>query len=97
MKRIITAILLSTAALQAQDQKKKDDYSRFRPVSQNVLASIDPQGDGSGLILQAYTACLRNTPGVEVVPLGRPADAQVQVISVILAGKTGYGWAARAA
>ena len=28
----------------------------------NVRVSIDAEGDGSGLILQAYTACLRNTP-----------------------------------
>lgn len=62
-----------------------------------VRVTIDAEGEGSGLILQAYTACLRNTPGVQVVPLGRPANAQIQIISVILtnqaAGKTGYAWA----
>jgi hypothetical protein len=63
----------------------------------NVRVNIDAEGDGSGLILQAYTACLRNTPGVVVVPLGRPADALIEINSVILKTKagdeTGYAWA----
>jgi hypothetical protein len=33
MKRIIIAILLSTAAPQAQDQKRKDDYSQFQVMA----------------------------------------------------------------
>ena len=63
----------------------------------NVRVSIDAQGDGSGLILQDYTTCLRNTPGVVVVPLGQPADALIVINSVILSNKagaeTGYAWA----
>ena len=43
----------------------------------SVRVSID--ADGSGLILQAYTACLRNTPGVQVVPLGRPAEVIIVI------------------
>jgi len=63
----------------------------------NVRVSIDTQGEGSGLILQAYTACLRNTPGVQVVPLGRPADAQVEIMSAAVRNQAGaeigYAWA----
>jgi hypothetical protein len=63
----------------------------------NVRVSIDAQGEGSGLILQAYTACLRNTPGVQVVPLGRPADAQVEIMSAAVrdqaGAEIGYAWA----
>jgi hypothetical protein len=55
----------------------------------NVRVNIDAQGDGSGLIPQAYTTCLRNTPGVVVVPLGRPADALIEINSVILKSKAG--------
>jgi len=62
-----------------------------------VRVSIDAKGEPSGLILQAYTACLRNTPGVVVVPLGQPADAHIEITSIILMDrgftKTGYVWA----
>lgn len=33
IKRMVAAMLLSTAALQAQDQKKKDDYSQFQVMA----------------------------------------------------------------
>lgn len=62
-----------------------------------VRVTVDAEGEGSGLILQAYTSCLRNTPGVQVVPLDRPANAQIQIISVMTTneagGNTGYAWA----
>src|SRR5208282_1683447 len=67
----------------------------------NVRVSIDASGEGSGLIAHAYTACLRNTPGVQVVPqvvpLGEPADAEIQIVSISMTNKagqeTGYAWA----
>jgi hypothetical protein len=46
--------------------------------------------------MQAYRACLRNTPGVVVVSSGQPADALIQITSIIAtiqAQEFGYVWA----
>jgi hypothetical protein len=62
----------------------------------NVRVDVDAQGDGALLIMQAYRACLRNTPGVVVVSSGQPADALIQVTSIIAtiqAQEFGYVWA----
>jgi hypothetical protein len=48
-----------------------------------IHVSIEAQGDGSGLIQQAYVACLRNTPGVKVVPNGQPAEVLILIQSMI--------------
>ncbi len=61
-----------------------------------VRVSIDAQGTGSDLILQAYTTCLRNTPDVQIVPLGLPTEALIQITSMVAKnqeGKIGYAWA----
>jgi hypothetical protein len=61
-----------------------------------VHVSIDAQGIGSGLIRQAYTTCLLNTPGVKVVAFGEPTDALIQITSIIAksqSGVIGYAWA----
>jgi len=97
MKRLLF-ILLVCASHTFAGPKTPDDYSQFPIASQNVRVSIDADGDGSGLILQAYMACLRNTAGVDVVPLGQPANAEIQILSVKLTNKggtvnTGYAWA----
>jgi hypothetical protein len=49
----------------------------------NVRVDVDAQGDGARLITQAYRACLRNTPSVVVVSSGQPADALIQITSII--------------
>jgi len=62
----------------------------------NVRVDVDAQGDGALLIMQAYRACLRNTPGVVVVSSGQPADALIQITSIIAtiqAQEFGYVWA----
>ena len=62
-----------------------------------VHVTINAAGEGSDLIAQAYTACLRNTPDVQVVPLGQPSDALIEIASVITRNQaqtqTGYAWA----
>jgi hypothetical protein len=61
----------------------------------NVRVDVEAQGDGALLITQAYRACLRNTPGI-VVCSGQPADALIQITSIIatIQGKEfGYVWA----
>jgi hypothetical protein len=61
-----------------------------------VRVNVVAEGDGSGLILQAYTACLRNTPGVQVVPLGQSAEVTIAITSILARnqiGETGYVWA----
>ena len=62
----------------------------------NVQVDVDAQGDGALLIMQAYRACLQNTPGVVVVSSGQPADAVIQITSIIAtiqAQEFGYVWA----
>jgi hypothetical protein len=62
----------------------------------NVQVDVDAQGDGARLIMKAYRACLRNTPGVVVVSSGQPADALIQVTSIIATiqgQELGYVWA----
>ena len=62
----------------------------------NVRVDVDAQGDGALLIMQAYRACLRNTPGVVVVSSGQRADAVIQITSIIAtiqAQQFGYVWA----
>ena len=62
----------------------------------NVRVDVDAQGDGALLIAQAYRACLRNTPGVIVVSSGQPADALIQITSIVAtirAQEFGYVWA----
>ena len=62
----------------------------------NVRVDVDAQGDGALLIMQAYRACLRNTPGGGGVSSGQPADALIQVTSIIAtiqAQEFGYVWA----
>ena len=62
----------------------------------NVRVDVDAQGDGAVLITQAYRACLRNMPGVVVVSSGQPADAVIQITSIIAtiqAQEFGYVWA----
>jgi hypothetical protein len=62
----------------------------------NVRVDVDAQGDGARLITQAYRACLRNTPSVVVVSSGQPADALIQITSIIatIQGQEfGYVWA----
>jgi len=62
----------------------------------NVRVDVDAQGDGALLIMRAYRACLRNTPGVVVVSSGQPADALIQITSIIAtiqAQEFGYVWA----
>jgi hypothetical protein len=62
----------------------------------NVQVDVDAQGDGARLITRAYRACLRNTPGVVVVSSGQPADALIQITSIIATiqgQQLGYVWA----
>ena len=62
----------------------------------NVRVDVDAQGDGALLIMRAYRACLRNTPGVVVVSAGQPADALLQItsfIATIQGQEFGYVWA----
>ena len=62
----------------------------------NARVDVEAQGDGACLITQAYRACLRNTPGVIVVSSGQPADALIQITSIIAtiqAQEFGYVWA----
>jgi hypothetical protein len=95
MKRSL--IILLTCASYALAGPKADDWSRFQPVSQNIRVSIGAQGDAQGLILQAYVACLRNTPGVYVVPFGQPSDVHIEINSISMKNRageeTGYVWA----
>jgi hypothetical protein len=66
-------------------------------AGQTVYVTITAAGEGSDLIVQAYTDCLRNTPGVQVLPSGQPSDALIEIASVITRNQartqTGYAWA----
>jgi len=60
-----------------------------------VRVSVDATGDAAGLLVQAYRAALRGTPGVLVVALEQAANAMIQMASVTAqAGSTkvGYAW-----
>ena len=50
----------------------------FRSSSELRMVS----GDRTPTVLNSLHGLLRNTPGVQVVPLGRPADALVQIEGV---------------
>ena len=71
--------------------------ARHALAGPTVHVAINAAGEGSDLIAQAYTACLRNTPDVQVVPLGQPSDAVIEIASVITRNQaqtqTGYAWA----
>ena len=83
MKRFLI-ILLFACAIQAL-------------AGPTVQVTITAAGEGSDLIAQAYADCLRNTPGVQVVPSGQPSDALIEIASVITRNQaqtqTGYAWA----
>src|SRR5258707_7061646 len=46
-----------------------------------LRVSLYPTEDGftSGTLVQAYTNCLRNTPGIIVVPKGDPYDCVIEI------------------
>jgi hypothetical protein len=95
MKRLLIILLACASHALAGP---KDDYSQFgERFSQTIRVSIGAQGDAQGLILQAYVACLRNTPGVYVVPLGQPSDMHIEINSISMKNRageeTGYVWA----